>query len=233
MAIINDANTEARQGRASLNWGTVIEATSGYLTGASLANWQRQFIGPVSSLMSERVNDLNSQFNQNYPAADLLAQEWFDEYTIEFAQPINATTEEAIRRLIEQGVSEGWSVPTTMKHLETLFSQWMTGDLSKEDFDWFNQRMPEYRREMISRTETMRALNSVSYRLYGAWGVEEHEWLATGDNRTRLDHREVDGQVVKVGSPFNVGGWPMLYPGDPAGPPEEVINCRCTTVPKP
>jgi hypothetical protein len=27
--------------------------------------------------------------------------------------------------------------------------------------------------------------------------------------------------------PFTVGGASLMYPGDPAGPAEEVINCRC------
>lgn len=184
--------------------------------------------------MTERVDDLTATFKKSVKqtAVELLAQDWFNEYTITFAQPINATTEESVRRLVEQGVSEGWSVPTTMKHLETLFSQWMTGTLTPAEFEWFNDRMPEWRRELISRTETLKALNTISYRLYGAWGVEFHEWLSASDNRTRLDHREADGQVVRVGQPFNVGGESLLYPGDPAGSPGNVINCRCVSIAK-
>jgi len=183
--------------------------------------------------MTERVNDLNSAFKKSMKqvAADLLRQDWFNEYTISFAQPINATTEETIRRLIEQGVVEGWSVPTMQKHLETLFSQWMTGKLTAEEFEWFEERMPEWRWEIISRTETMRALNTISYRLYSAWGVESHEWASAHDNRVRLDHLEADGQVVRIGTPFNVGGEGLLFPGDPRGSPANVIQCRCTTLP--
>jgi len=84
---------------------------------------------------------------------------------------------------------------------------------------------------MIARTETMKAMNLVSFRLFGAWGVTQKEWLATGDQRTRPDHREADGQVVAIDRPFNIGGWPMQYPGDPAGPASEVVNCRCTLLP--
>lgn len=184
--------------------------------------------------MTRRVDDLTSTFKKSVKqtAAELLAQDWFNEYTITFAQPINTTTEEQIRRLIEQGVSEGWSIPTTMKHLETLFQQWMTGNLSKEDFEWFDQRMPEYRRELIARDQTMRALNTISYRLYGAWGVENHTWEATGDARTRPAHAAAHGQTVKVGTPFQVGGEGLLYPGDPRGSLPNIIQCRCVTVPE-
>lgn len=183
--------------------------------------------------MTERINDLNSAFRKSAKqvAADLLRQDWFNEYTISFAQPINATTEEAVRRLIEQGVVEGWSVPTMQKHLGALFSQWMTGKLTAEEFEWFKDRMPEWRREAIVRSETMRALNAVSYQLYGTFGATEHEWLSAHDNRTRLDHREADGQVVKIGALFNVGGEGLLYPLDPRGSAGNTVNCRCCTTP--
>jgi hypothetical protein len=34
--------------------------------------------------------------------------------------------------------------------------------------------------------------------------------------------------VVVLGDTFSVGGASMAYPGDPSGPPKEVVNCRCT-----
>jgi len=42
------------------------------------------------------------------------------------------------------------------------------------------------------------------------------------------DHVKADGQTVPWGQPFDVGGFAMMYPHDPEGPPQEVINCRCT-----
>jgi hypothetical protein len=67
---------------------------------------------------------------------------------------------------------------------------------------------------------------------------DEYEkiWLATDDSRTRHTHNLTDGQRVPYSAHFAVGadeanalpGVPMLFPGDPSGPPEEVINCRCT-----
>ena len=230
-ATINDANTDALENRASLNWETVIVALGAYFGGTALENWQRQFTLPMYELMAEMIVMLDSELGQTITVADVLAGQWFNEYTIQFAQPINVTTEEAIRRLIEQANAEGWSVPTTQKNLKTMFQQWMQGDLTQEAFEWLDARMPDFRRELIARTETMRASNTVSYRLYGEWGVEEHEWLATRDDRVRPAHADADGQVVKVGSPFKVGGESLLYPHDPNGSAGNTINCRCTTIP--
>lgn len=50
-------------------------------------------------------------------------------------------------------------------------------------------------------------------------------WVAVMDERTRVSHASINGEVVPVDRPFSNG---LMYPGDPSGPPEEVYNCRCT-----
>lgn len=58
------------------------------------------------------------------------------------------------------------------------------------------------------------------------YGIEyEKEWISTLDDRTRDSHRIVDGEIVDDDKEFGNG---LLYPGDPAGEPEEIYNCRCT-----
>lgn len=58
-------------------------------------------------------------------------------------------------------------------------------------------------------------------------------WLATVDKRTRKDHAHADGQSVPLADKFNVGGARLDYPGDPDGPDDQVINCRCTFIVEP
>jgi SPP1 gp7 family putative phage head morphogenesis protein len=55
------------------------------------------------------------------------------------------------------------------------------------------------------------------------------QWTAVSDERTRPDHVDADGQIVDMDEPFEVGGESLDYPGDPAGSPENTINCRCVT----
>lgn len=83
----------------------------------------------------------------------------------------------------------------------------------------------------IARTESGRA------REQGAFDSMEHaaekgvklkkRWVSSLDGDTRDSHADLDGEVVEVDQPFSNG---LMYPGDPAGPPEEVINCRCTHI---
>jgi uncharacterized protein with gpF-like domain len=56
------------------------------------------------------------------------------------------------------------------------------------------------------------------------------QWVAVGDSVTRDAHLEADGQVVPVDTAFIVMGESLMYPGDSAGSPGNIINCRCSSV---
>jgi uncharacterized protein with gpF-like domain len=88
------------------------------------------------------------------------------------------------------------------------------------------------RARVIAITETTRAYGAGTT----AAGLEQSRvtgrllqktWRTEHDDRVRASHRAVDGVTIPLYQPFNVGGFPMLFPGDPQGPPDEVINCRC------
>lgn len=81
----------------------------------------------------------------------------------------------------------------------------------------------------IARTEVNSAMNNGAYEQMKALDVPTiKEWIATDDARTRESHEEVDGEEIAGDAKFMVGGFPMDHPHDPAGPPGETINCRCT-----
>lgn len=62
-------------------------------------------------------------------------------------------------------------------------------------------------------------------------GIKVHkEWMCTLDERTRWQHADLDGQKQPMDKPFRVGGYTIMYPGDPTAHPSMVYNCRCTLV---
>lgn len=88
------------------------------------------------------------------------------------------------------------------------------------------------RARTIATTETTRAYGAGTL----AGGLEQSRvtgrllqkrWDTERDERVRTSHRAVDGDVLDLGMPFYVDGVPLMFPGDPMGPPETVINCRC------
>lgn len=81
---------------------------------------------------------------------------------------------------------------------------------------------------------TIGALNAGRAEAFRALAEQEPDvqferiWLSTSDSRTRETHQVADGQRVALGQPFIVGGFELAFPGDPSGPPQECIQCRCT-----
>lgn len=99
-----------------------------------------------------------------------------------------------------------------------------------------SERWPN-RARTVARTETMGAVNAGIWRAAVLDAQDRGDpapfkaWLATEDTRTRPTHHAADGQRTLLTEPFIVGGARLLFPGDPRGPANEVINCRCTTIP--
>jgi len=87
------------------------------------------------------------------------------------------------------------------------------------------------RAENIARTETLVAQGIVQNETYTQNGIEQHQWAAMLDARTRAEHAAAHGQVQPMDAPFDVGGEMLMHPGDPAGSPENVCQCRCDEYP--
>lgn len=84
---------------------------------------------------------------------------------------------------------------------------------------------------VIARTEVVSAFNGSTAELAAILPddvVAGQEWIATRDGRTRESHAGADGQVRRPGESFDVGGTALAYPGDPSGPADETVQCRCT-----
>lgn len=56
----------------------------------------------------------------------------------------------------------------------------------------------------------------------------QKQWMAALDERTRVSHRHLDGEIKPVNEKFSNG---LMHPGDATGRPDQVYNCRCTMVP--
>lgn len=126
----------------------------------------------------------------------------------------------AVAQIIDSATTNGASIPDVTAQVEELLDT--TGTQR-----WAN------RARTVARTETVGAYNGGLHDAFSMVVEADpgtrymHRWLATEDTRTRPDHREADGQLVPWSQPFIVGGFPMMHPHDPDGPPQEVINCRC------
>jgi hypothetical protein len=121
---------------------------------------------------------------------------------------------------IAAGVTLGEGIPELTQRVDAVLS-------TTKSARWPNRAV------VIARTEALGALNGSradSFQAFEEEGGEgmERMWLSTQDSRTRESHVIADGQRVGVTQPFIVGGFPLMFPGDPTGPPQETIQCRCS-----
>jgi hypothetical protein len=104
----------------------------------------------------------------------------------------------------------------------------------------YKDRLLQLRGENIGRTEALASLHAGQFEALQQVAdngkvdrsAVKRRWSSTGDRKVRDTHVAMDGQVVQVDAPFiSPSGARLMFPGDPNGPPEEVINCRCLTEP--
>lgn len=127
---------------------------------------------------------------------------------------IATTTIKQVRQVIQQGVDLGLSERETGQLLRTQAPM-----------------LSASRAQTIARTETHAAANYAVQESFLSTGIEaRREWVSAEDERTREDHIEANGQIVGLNEPFKVGNSELMYPGDPSGDAEQVINCRCVAV---
>jgi len=233
MVIVQGAGEKALRRKATIDWLSISSEITAYLTESAPGGWRNTFVPVMSGLVRDTGDYWSSELGLAWDVRNLLGEAWFAEYTLVFSQPINETTSNAIQGILGQAQSEGWSIYQMEQRLGQVFQQWMTGDLSGQDFAWLEERMPPWRRELIARTETTRLQAAGSRALYAEWGLERKEWLSTPDERTRPTHVAANGQVRGIDEPFEVGGFEMMQPGDMTlgAPIREAGNCRCTVLP--
>lgn len=96
-----------------------------------------------------------------------------------------------------------------------------------------------YRAEMITRTELNRAFNIANHSQQRAVAEVMPEitkmWAHSGKivnprlSHLRL-HVETRERPIPVDQPFRIGDIEIMYPGDPAAPAKETVNCGCRTL---
>ncbi|MFD7410143.1 phage portal protein [Kitasatospora purpeofusca] len=128
----------------------------------------------------------------------------------ELAGQVTATTRQVLEsQLLQHGVTDGESIPALRARLQRVFAD-----------------LAGYRATMIARTETVGAYNAAAVMAALEAGAVRKTWLATSDSRTRQSHRLADGQSIALNKSFRASE--SRWPGDPAAPAAQSINCRCT-----
>src|SRR3989304_108747 len=128
LVLLGEAHKSALRNKQSIDWRKYSEATRDYLRTQAGANWREQFLPVLEGVMTDGVNTMRDEFGFQFDVPNIGAQEWFTEYALEFASPVNGTTADLVEEVIAMGVDEGWSIDAMAGHLEEVFRQMAYGD---------------------------------------------------------------------------------------------------------
>lgn len=145
-------------------------------------------------------------YNHNFVFSSTM-EKWIDNRADLFAKEITDTTFNKLKSQFSQAIDAN----ETREQLV---------DRIKETYSGFT----ESRAKTIARTEVHGATEQGTLDAYKQAGVSIKIWVAVTDGVTRESHAMLDGEEVPINGYFSNG---LFMPGDPNGPAEEVINCRC------
>lgn len=128
-------------------------------------------------------------------------------------------SKQKLNSAIMQGILQGEPLAKVAKRLQSVTNM---------------EKAQAMRNARTMMTNAQSAGRYDAYRRAKGMGIDfKVVWIATLDNRTRHEHRLLDGQMQDVDTPFEVDGQKIMYPADLGGsgykvPPELIYNCRCT-----
>lgn len=128
-----------------------------------------------------------------------------------------AWQEGKLQSVMLQGIIQGESIPNLSRRIAQTLGE--------------TNHASTIRYARTAVTGAQNAGREDAYKRAESLGVKmQREWLATLDNRTRHEHRILDGQKRAIDEPFEVEGEEIMFPGDPSAPGHLIWNCRCRTV---
>ena len=117
-----------------------------------------------------------------------------------------------IQSVMLQGILQGESIPNISKRIAQTLGE--------------SNHKSTIRYARTAATNAQNAGRQDAYTRAEKLGVNmRKKWIATLDNRTRHEHRQLDGQIVDTDEPFKVDGYELMYPGDTSAPGYLVWNC--------
>jgi hypothetical protein len=185
------------------------------------AQWSTILTDTIDAELAAMLGDVFAQYLTE-PAV-ISARPWQDEYIQTVHNRLTGVADQTfdlVRDAVTEAQTEGRSIP----ELRDLVSDIL---VTRGETTWAG------RAETIARTESTAGWNGGRLQAWKVLAAEDGDardrvWISTIDERTRPSHWRADGQRVPLDGKFLVGDAHLDHPGDPHGPPEETIRCRCS-----
>lgn len=175
-------------------------------TGERLVKRARDNVALKSTSPVKFTHAPNNLFGTLEYTEDKLANDTFtaSEHTLN-------RVDDNINEILTDGYRQGHGINDVSRRITERFDQLRTWEATR-----------------IARTEIHTAQNMGMMSSYESLGVGYTQWTSAHDKRTRMSHRDIDGEIIPFGGTYSNK---LKYPGDKSGRIEEWINCRCTNAP--
>lgn len=176
---------------------------------------KEKFFPILTDLVAQAGNDALDLVGSAYTfQMNATVKSWMDKRADVFLRQINDTTFKNLKKQFDESFANGENRDQLVKRVKDTY-----GDIK------------DARAITIARTEVHNATQFGTMQGYGQSGMNLKIWVSVVDGATRgndpadeADHLSLDGEEKPLDMAFSNG---LMYPGDPAGSPGEVINCRC------
>jgi len=165
-------------------------------------------LGESDELINALFNTLGIEIRPNWSIFNTSAVQKVNE-RVNKVTNITETVRKQVDEAVKYSIKNGLSEEAAGKEIRGIYNKFQN------------------RAKTIARTEIGTVMNESRIEAYSDLGYERHEWLTSRDDDVRDNHR-IDGEVATLGTPFSNT---LLWPNDENAAAEDVINCRCITVP--
>jgi len=205
----------------SIDYNEIWKQIETWLAANGLQSWAEGFEPLMVGLTSEQMADWAVALGIDWSIENPAVASFIREYSFDFAGRIGETTKNAIRKMMDQAQSEGWSITRMIDDIRSIYGGWSTA-----------------RAESIARSETIRSSNAGAEEAFRQGGIETEEWYTAKDERVCDFCRQMHGVRIAVGGIFQAAGAEMeidgqrlvMDYGDVHYPPLHP-ECRCTIFP--
>ena len=173
-------------------------------------SWKAAYEGLVSkTYIAGAKQAAGVNFNFTLQSPEVLRR--IDTRLSRLADLIGQDTAKQVTAAIRAGELSGFSIAETSRLVQQSV---------------YGENMTDVRATRIARTESASAMSGGAYDQAQALGIfQSKEWVGFEDGKTRETHLTCMGQGrIPMDDAFSNG---LMYPLDPAGSADEVINCRC------
>ena len=139
-------------------------------------------------------------------------QDFVERYSADNVVDITDTTKKKLRNEIIASTAAKETVEELYKRINTLY----------------DEKFTKYRSMVISRTETIGASNfGTRMSALQSKIMKYKKWITSGSDRVRDTHAAIEGEDRKINELYSIQ---LMFPGDPLGPANEVIQCMCVEI---